>query len=159
MRIADTAINAVRAAVSSVTDPEYPDLTIQQLGILEDVVADSISIRVDLVPTILGCPALEVIEKDVVAAARASGYDVTVRFCMSPIWTPDRISEDARQILAEEYIVTIRPREGPTKCPLCGNTALQPRSDVGGTACRSVEWCPDCRNPVEVVRSRQMGER
>ena len=70
MRITDAAINSVRVAVSSVTDPEYPDLNLQQLGILEDVVADSASIRVDLVPTILGCPALDVIKKDVMAAAR-----------------------------------------------------------------------------------------
>ena len=157
--VTDTAIDAVRAAVASVADPEYPVLNIQQLGILEDVVADCSSIRVDLVPTIIGCPALDTIEKDVVAAARASGYEVTVRFCLAPLWTPDRISNDAREILAREYTVAIRPRSGLTKCPLCGHKALQHRSDVGATACRSVEWCPNCRNPIEVVRSRQMGER
>ncbi len=157
--VAKAAIDAVRAAVASVADPEYPDLNIQQLGILEDVVADRSSIRVDLVPTIMGCPALDVIEQDVVAAAQASGHDVTVRFCMSPPWTPDRITDDARKILAREYSVAIRPRNGVTSCPLCGSTALEPRSDVGPTACRSVEWCPNCRNPVEVVRSREMGQK
>ena len=57
MTITNSALNAARSAVASVKDPEYPDLNIQQLGILEDVVVDSSSIRVDLVPTILGCPA------------------------------------------------------------------------------------------------------
>ena len=54
MTITKSALNAVRSAVASVKDPEYPDLNIQQLGILEDVVVDSSSIRGDLVPTILG---------------------------------------------------------------------------------------------------------
>ena len=94
--ITEAALKTVRHAVALVADPEYPDLNIEQLGILEDVVAENSAIRVDLVPTIMGCPALEVIEKDVVAAARASGYDVTVRFCMSAVGTPDRISNDAR---------------------------------------------------------------
>ena len=149
--ITEAALKTVRHAVALVADPEYPDLNIEQLGILEDVVAENSAIRVDLVPTIMGCPALEVIEKDVVAAARASGYDVTVRFCMSPVWTPDRISNDARKILGREYSVAIRLRNGLTTCPVCGNKALQHRSDVGATACRSVEWCPDCRNPIEAV--------
>jgi metal-sulfur cluster biosynthetic enzyme len=32
-----TTADAVRAAVAAVTDPEYPDLTIEDLGILERV--------------------------------------------------------------------------------------------------------------------------
>ena len=155
MTITQSALNAVRAAVASVKDPEYPDLNIQQLGILEDVVVDSSSIRVDLVPTILGCPALDTIEQDVLAAARAVGHEVTVRFCHSPAWTPDRISDDAQQILANEYTIAITPRTGNTECPLCGHTSLEKRSDVGPTACRSVHWCPNCRNPIEVVRARK----
>ena len=154
MTITREVLDAVRTAVASVTDPEYPNLNIQQLGILEDVVADSSSIRVDLVPTILGCPALRTIEQDVVNAARGAGYEVTVQFCASPTWTPDRISDDARQILANECTIAVRPSSGPTTCPVCGHMSLQNRSEVGPTACRSVKWCPDCRNPIEVVRSR-----
>jgi ring-1,2-phenylacetyl-CoA epoxidase subunit PaaD len=153
--ISKSTLEAVRSAVASVRDPEYPDLNIEQLGILEDVVIDSSTIRIDLVPTILGCPALDTIEQDVLAAARALGYEVTVRFCRSPAWTPERISEDAQQILANEYTIAITPRSGPTECPVCGHTSLEKRSDVGPTACRSVQWCPNCRNPVEVVRSRK----
>ena len=40
MKVTQDELNAVRSAVCAVTDPEYPDLTIQQLGILENVVAD-----------------------------------------------------------------------------------------------------------------------
>ncbi len=155
MTITQEALDEVRTAVAAVRDPEYPDLNIEQLGILEDVIPDASGIRVDLIPTILGCPALATIEQDVLKAARAAGYEVNVQFCVSPVWTPDRISDDARQFLAHEYTIAIRPRSGPTQCPVCGETSLQDRSEVGPTACRSVKWCPDCRNPIEVVRSRQ----
>ena len=155
MKVTQVDLNSVRSAVCAVTDPEYPDLTIQQLGILENVVADSEGIRVDLVPAISGCPALQTIEQDVRSAAEACGYEIKVRFCSSPVWTPDRISDDARIFLAKEYSVAIRPKSGSVECPICGKSSLQHRSDVGPTACRSVEWCPDCRNPIEVVRSRR----
>ena len=155
MTINQEALEEVRTAVAAVRDPEYPDLNIEQLGILEDVVADAAGIRVDLIPTILGCPALATIERDVLKAARATDYEVIVQFCSSPGWTPDRISDDARKFLANEYTIAIRPRFGPTPCPVCGKTSLQDRSEVGPTLCRSVKWCPDCRNPIVVVRSRQ----
>lgn len=156
MTITELDLATVRSAVGLVTDPEYPDLTIKQLGILEDVVIDASSIRVDLVPTILGCPALSTIEKDVKVAARKLGHEVVVRFCRAPVWTPDRISPDARQILANEYTIAITPRSGRTQCPVCGARSMEKRSDVGPTACRSVHWCPECRNPIEVVRAREV---
>ena len=60
MKVTQVDLNAVRSAVCAVTDPEYPDLTIQQLGILENVVADSEGIRVDLVPTISGLSLIHI---------------------------------------------------------------------------------------------------
>jgi hypothetical protein len=37
-------------------------------------------------------------------------------------------------------------------CPVCGSSAVADTSDAGPTRCRSLAWCPDCRNPVEVLR-------
>ena len=68
-----SADDAIEAAVAAVCDPEYPDVTIAELGILESVTINGSSVRVELVPTVLGCPALQVIEADVVAAARSAG--------------------------------------------------------------------------------------
>jgi ring-1,2-phenylacetyl-CoA epoxidase subunit PaaD len=151
-----TALDAerVRAAVAAVTDPEYPDLTIADLGILERVeVDDAGTVSVALVPTVLGCPALDVIEADVAAAARAAGArEVDVTFLTSPSWTPDRIAPGARRFLAREMTVAIRARDGAVTCPVCGSTAVSHRSDFGPTVCRQLWWCDACRNPVEVIR-------
>lgn len=146
-------LKAVRDAVSKVTDPEYPEVTIEQLGILERVFSSGESICIDLVPTRSGCPALEIIRADVLAAAKDVGAtSVSVKFCSDPVWTPDRITEDARHILAREFFVVIRNVDGSSKCPMCENSELENRSDVGSTPCRSVSWCAECRNPIEVIR-------
>jgi ring-1,2-phenylacetyl-CoA epoxidase subunit PaaD len=153
---------AVFEAVSTVCDPEYPDITIADLGILERVSAsdDGAAVRVELVPTMLGCPALDVIAADVTAAARSAcmGSDILVEvvFVADPVWTPDRIAPGAVDFMAREYSVAVRRAPSPgaqsaAACPICGNDALEHRSDFGPTPCRSVEWCPSCRNPIEVV--------
>ena len=148
---------AVFEAVSTVCDPEYPEITIAELGILERVSVSNAgsAVRIELVPTMLGCPALDVIARDVTAAARLAcmGSDVSVDvvFVDDPVWTPDRIAPSAVGFLAREYSVAVRSRSAAASCPICGNDALEHRSDFGPTPCRSVEWCPSCRNPIEVV--------
>ena len=148
---------AVFEAVSTVCDPEYPEITIAELGILERVSAsdDGRTVRIELVPTMLGCPALDVIASDVTAAARSAcmGSEVSVHvvFVADPVWTPDRIAPGAVDFMAREYSVAVRSTLSAAACPICGNDALEHRSDFGPTPCRSVEWCPSCRNPIEVV--------
>jgi ring-1,2-phenylacetyl-CoA epoxidase subunit PaaD len=145
----------IRAAVAAVRDPEYPDLTIEDLGILEsfELAADGVA-HVGLVPTMLGCPALRTIEVDVAAAAQGAGAtEVEVTFLAQPRWSPDRIRPDARHVLAKEYTVAIRARDGAVICPVCGSREVEARSEFGATLCRSLAWCPSCRNPVEIVRA------
>ncbi|WP_419920166.1 metal-sulfur cluster assembly factor [Candidatus Poriferisodalis sp.] len=148
---------AVRESVSLVCDPEYPEVTIAELGILEQVLFsdDGSTVRIELVPTMLGCPALDLIARDVTAVARSAcaGVDVAIEvvFVADPAWTPDRIAPSAVGFLAREYSIAVRSTRTEATCPICGNEALEHRSDFGPTPCRSVEWCPKCRNPVEVV--------
>lgn len=153
------ALVEVRAAIAAVTDPEYPDLTIEQLGMLErvsitDAPSGARTVLIELVPTVLGCPALRAIEADVATAARtvAGVIDVEVRFLAQPAWTPERIAPDARERLAREYTITIRAHDGTVLCPVCGGRDVTERSAFGPTICRSIAYCPDCRNPVEVIR-------
>ena len=163
---AETGSTALEAAVyetvSSVCDPEYPEITIADLGILERVSAsdDGSAVRIELVPTMLGCPALDVIAGDVRAAARSacagSGVSVEVVFVAEPVWTTDRIAPGAVEFMSREYSVAVRRAQSDgaspaAACPICGNAVLEHRSDFGPTPCRSVEWCPECRNPIEVV--------
>ena len=64
-----TTADAVRAAVGSVTDPELRR-PLSDLGMIRGVQVDGTTARVDMVLTIVGCPAATRIESDVRAAAR-----------------------------------------------------------------------------------------
>ncbi len=148
------AASAVRSAAAAVCDPEFPGITIEDLGVLEDVrVGPGGDVSVDLLPTFLGCPALDVIAGDVEAAvATVPGVSgVSVRFLAAPSWTPDRITPEGRDKLATEFTVAVRRRE-ELSCPVCASTSVEDVSPFGPTACRAVAYCPQCRNPIEVMR-------
>ena len=149
---------AVVAAVAAVPDPELAGVEIGDLGLVESVTVDDEAgtVTVELVPTFLGCPALEVIECDVRRAIETvtPAHRVTVRFVSTPAWSPERISTRGREQLGELAIAVADQgvRFESVSCPVCGVCRLRTVSAVGPTACRSVAWCDACRNPIEIVR-------
>ena len=85
---------AVWAALADVRDPEIPPVSIVDLGMVYRVVltaAGAVRIRVEITPTYVGCPALEIIRRDV--AARLGALEgvagVEVAFVLDPPWTSD----------------------------------------------------------------------
>ncbi len=148
----------VTAAVGSVSDPEYPGVSIAALGMVESIkagrTAGGLAVAVGLVPTFSGCPALAMIAGDVRAAVEAvpAVAHCTVEWLTDPVWSTDRITEGARGLLRDEFTVVLRRKDGGLRCPVCGSDAVEDRSPAGPTRCRSVAWCTDCRNVVEVMR-------
>lgn len=151
--IADEA--AVHAAVASVDDPEYPGVSIVDLGLLETLDIDpGGSVVVGLVPTFSGCPALAVIADDVTAAVgRVPGVEqAQVVWLANPVWTPERISHDARVTMAESFTVAVQIGGREVRCPRCGAPTRQ-QSMFGPSRCRAVHRCSSCSETVEVVRA------
>ncbi len=142
----------VEAAIRSVSDPELAGISIGDLGLVRSVkVSASGSAVILLVPTFLGCPALQVIRHDTERAALAAGAtEVEVRFEYGTPWTTDAVSEIGRQQLAAFGIAVARGDQ--CACPYCDSTLLLELSPVGPAACRSSFWCDACRNIVEVFR-------
>lgn len=147
-------VAAVAKTVSSVDDPEFPGVSIVALGMLHDISASDDVIRIELIPTYSGCPALEYIGSDVVAAvqALAPGYDVAVAWRRDLPWSTDRLAPGTSTALATEFAVTLRGSDGSLRCPVCGSSDVVERSPIGPTRCRSVSWCEQCRNVIEVMR-------
>lgn len=140
-----------------VVDPELPALTLEDLGVLRsvDVGADG-EVAVILTPTYSGCPALEVMRRDVVAALLAAGFkSVRVDFQLQPAWSTDRMGERARARLHEMGIVPPVARGGDSvlrlslKCPQCGSLRTEETSHFGTTACKSLWRCLACGEPFE----------
>ena len=53
----------VWAAIGEIPDPEIPVISLVELGIIRNVAVDGNAVRIELTPTFLGCPALEVMRR------------------------------------------------------------------------------------------------
>jgi ring-1,2-phenylacetyl-CoA epoxidase subunit PaaD len=163
------ALDRVRAAVEAVPDPELPPVTIGMLGMVHDVSVEGGDVRIELLPTFSGCPATEMIERDVVAAVGAvDGVDtVRVRFRYDPPWTAERIDDEGRERLREFGIAPpggevagVRPDGRPTlpvavvarPCPYCGSEDTVQESPFGPTPCRDLRFCATCQQPFEAFK-------
>ncbi len=160
-------VEDARAAASSVLDPELPVLTIDDLGVLRGVdVGDDGRVTVTVTPTYSGCPAMEVIERDVETAVRRAGFDdVVVRRVLSPAWTTDWLSAEGRRKLEDYGIappgaaVPHQPSQGPValtlsvRCPQCGSHDTVETSRFGSTACKSLWRCRSCREPFDPMKA------
>jgi ring-1,2-phenylacetyl-CoA epoxidase subunit PaaD len=140
-----------------VVDPELPMLTLADLGVLREVAVDGDVVEVAITPTYSGCPAMEAIRADILAAFREAGRDdVRVEFTLSPAWTTDWMSEAGKRKLHDFGIVPPRPRgDGPVsltlslRCPQCGSPDTRELSRFGSTACKSLWVCNACAEPFD----------
>jgi len=146
---------AVREALAQVKDPEIPVCTIGDLGLIEHVEVTQDAVEVSLLPTFVGCPALEEIRADAERAAReaAPGREVRVRFVFDPPWTTDRITEAGREAL-RTFAIAPPGSAGAllqiaVRCPICGSGDTTLESAFGPTLCRTIRYCNACRNPFE----------
>jgi len=150
----EPALLAAHRILATVDDPEYPGISIVDLGLVEQVEVVDGRVVVGLIPTFAGCPALHMIAADVTTALDADPAIVSseVQWLSEPVWSTDRLTATAQERLAASYTVVLRSKDGGLRCPVCGSTAVADQSMVGPTRCRSIAWCDDCRNPVEVMR-------
>ena len=141
----------VRAALAEVADPELPVASVVDLGMVERVVVEGGRIEVDLLPTFIGCPALELIESSVTERLAAFGVPVEVAFTRHVPWTSDRISAAGLDRLRQAGIA---PPLDPAvmRCPWCDSARVVMDSAFGPTQCRSLFYCRDCRNPFEALK-------
>jgi ring-1,2-phenylacetyl-CoA epoxidase subunit PaaD len=150
---------AVRAALAEVPDPEIPVVSIVDLGLVHHVVVGQEGIRVDLLPTFVGCPALDVIRGSVEDRLAAFGQPLDVRFTYEVPWTSDRISPTGRRKLRESGFAPpstggdalVMP-EVAVPCPHCGSRRTLLENVFGPTQCRSIRYCTECRQPFEAFK-------
>jgi len=153
----------VLKVLERVTDPELPCINIIDLGMLHAIEIDGSRVEITLLPTFSGCPALDIIKNDVVKEVRDAVTELEgiveaeVRFEFDPPWTTDRITEQGRENL-KEFGVSPPPAqhiEGePWKvdCPYCGSPYTTMENIFGPTACRSILYCSQCKNPFEAMK-------
>ena len=148
---------------ATVTDPEVPVLTIEDLGVLREVEVNGDRATVTITPTYSGCPALEAMRDDVVLALTAAGYDtVDVRTTLTPAWTTDWMTDAGKRKLTEYGIAPPSGRaalgQGPirlrlaVKCPRCGSLDTHEVSRFGSTSCKALYECRACLEPFDFFK-------
>jgi ring-1,2-phenylacetyl-CoA epoxidase subunit PaaD len=163
---------------ATVTDPELPMLTLEDLGVLRSVEehhgaggpgSPGGRVEVAITPTYTGCPAMASMRDDLVHRLHGAGYDdVRVRVQLSPAWSSDWITERGRRALAEAGYSTPGPAPHhagdapvalnllPTRraitCPRCGSADVELTSEFGATACKALYRCAACLEPFEHVK-------
>lgn len=156
------------AVLDGVKDPEVPVLSVIELGVVRDVeMDDARTVTVVVTPTYSGCPAMQLIEADILTALREHGVaNARVRTTYAPAWTTDWMTDEAKAKLEAygiappgrapadyEDLVPLRRNADVVRCPYCksGNTAL--RSEFGSTACKSIRFCNACHQPFEQFKA------
>jgi ring-1,2-phenylacetyl-CoA epoxidase subunit PaaD len=149
--------------LAEVSDPEIPVLNVVELGIVREVSISNDVVRVVITPTYSGCPAMRTIEQDIVEVLEEYGiknHEITT--VLSPAWTTDWMTEEAREKLRSEGIAP--PQKGSAdkgllmgrlrdvKCPRCGSTETGMLSQFGSTACKALYRCDSCLEPFDYFK-------
>jgi ring-1,2-phenylacetyl-CoA epoxidase subunit PaaD len=147
MAVVDEA--AVRAALAEVPDPEIPVVSVVDLGMVEDVEVGRRGIRVELLPTFVGCPALDAIRDAVETRLATFGRPVEVGFGFRVPWSSDRITAAGRERLRSSGFAPPVDDPAATRCPWCDSANVAMDNLFGPTQCRSLFYCRACRQPFE----------
>lgn len=115
--------------------------------------------KVTLTPTFVGCPALELIKKNISEEVLQLGFDeVEVSIDFETKWTSERISPAAKDKLEKFGLAPppeIKDEEltleqlDKVRCPHCGSTDTTLRSTFGSTLCRAIRFCFTCQQGFE----------
>lgn len=144
-----------------VKDPEIPVIDVIEMGIVRAIKQDHDTVTVTITPTYSGCPAMDMISKEIKANLRQQGCSkVEVETVLAPAWTTDWMSETAKEKLREYGIAPPKatcsavqsPFEQPNMqvaCPACGSASTELRSRFGSTPCKAQHYCNGCHQPFE----------
>lgn len=149
----------VWALLQEIKDPEIPAISLVEMGMVHAVTLHEGVVRVEVLPTFVGCPALDIMKRNIVEklGELAGVHEVDVKFVFEPAWTSDRISEVGREKLRTFGIAPppslIQIEESwEITCPFCGSAQTKLENLFGPAACRSILYCESCKNPFEAMK-------
>ena len=151
-------LDRVWQALEEVKDPEIPVISIVELGLIRQVGYSAGRLVVTLSPSFVGCPALDVMRRDVALRLQELGEEqVEIKTVFSPPWTSDWITPAGREKL-RGFGLALPPYHGgdlttvlqqAAWCPYCESQDTELKNSFGSTPCRSIYFCNSCTQPFE----------
>ena len=149
--------------LSQIPDPEIPVINIRELGVLRKVEVVNDEVIVDITPTYSGCPAMKMIEDDIVSLLKKNGFEkIKVNMVYTPAWTTDWLTDEAREKLRvygiappekttlDKSSITGKPKS--LACPRCRSKNVEMISQFGSTACKALYKCLDCKETFDYFK-------
>jgi ring-1,2-phenylacetyl-CoA epoxidase subunit PaaD len=144
--------------LEEVKDPEIPVLSLVDLGVITRVESDGEKVNLEMTPTFVGCPALDMMKDEVEKTLKAKGVkEVTITVSFREPWSSDKITEKGKIALKKFGLAP--PPQGNlftdidilehANCPRCNGTNTSLKSTFGPTLCRSIHYCHDCQEAFE----------
>jgi ring-1,2-phenylacetyl-CoA epoxidase subunit PaaD len=161
---------AAWAALAEIADPEIPAISLVDLGVIRGVTFASRpgggeTLTVELMPTFLGCPAIDVMRQQIGERLEEMSLaeEVIVELSFAEPWTSDRITPAGREALRQSGFappmtigstfsgdsLTVLPI---ATCPYCASRNTTLENPFGPTLCRAIYHCADCRQPFEAFK-------
>ena len=158
------------AALAEIPDPEIPAISLVDLGVIHGfrfspLPAGGERLTVELMPTFVGCPAIEVMRQQIAERLSDRGFadEIVVELTFAEPWTSDRISPAGREALRLSGFappvhigstfggdsLTVLPI---ATCPYCASRNTTLENPFGPTLCRAIYHCADCRQPFEAFK-------
>jgi len=147
--------------LEEVKDPEIPVLSLVDLGVITSVEVFSDKVFIEMTPTFVGCPALDIMKDEVRQALHQKGVkNVEIEINFRQPWSSDKISEKGKIALKKFGLAP--PPSGNlisdldilealehALCPRCNSGNTEIKSTFGPTLCRSIHYCRDCQETFE----------
>lgn len=165
-----TRESAVWSALAEIPDPEIPAISLVDLGVIRGFAFDDMPdggerLTVELMPTFVGCPAIDVMRQQIgerLGELRLAD-EVAVELTFAEPWTSDRITPAGREALRSSGFappvaigstfsgdsLTVLPI---ATCPYCASRNTTLENPFGPTLCRAIYHCADCRQPFEAFK-------
>jgi ring-1,2-phenylacetyl-CoA epoxidase subunit PaaD len=165
-----TRESVVWAALAEIPDPEIPAISLVDLGVIHSIAFGSLPgggerLTVELMPTFVGCPAIEVMRQQIGERLTDRGLadEIVVELTFTEPWTSDRITPAGREALRVSGFappmtigstfsgesLTVLPI---ATCPYCASRNTTLENPFGPTLCRAIYHCADCRQPFEAFK-------
>ena len=144
--------------LEEVKDPEIPVLSLVDLGVITNVQLSDAGVKIEMTPTFVGCPALDMMKNEIHEVLTRKGVDnISIEVTFRKAWTSDLISEKGKLALKKFGLAPPPSREIFTElevlehaaCPRCNGTDTELKNAFGPTLCRSIHYCNNCKEAFE----------